>query len=112
MKPLDRKAAIAAWKEVKPVAGIYSVACPAEGAIWVGQSRNLAAQSNSLWFMLRLGSHRTPALQAAFDRHGRDGLVYAELERLPEEDMALVQRTLLKDAAAAWTARLGAQRLI
>jgi hypothetical protein len=112
MTKLTRKAAIAAYKEVKSVAGIYSVTCAAEDKVWVGESRNLAAQPNSLWFMLRLGSHRTSALQAAFDRHGEAGIVYAELERLPEEELMLIQRTMLKDAALAWIAKLGALRLI
>ncbi len=112
MSTVDRKAAIVAYKEVKSVAGIYAVRCAVSGDVWVGESRNLAAQQNSLWFMLRLGSHRTPTLQAAFDRHGRDGLAYAELERLPEEDLLLVQRAMLKARLAAWITELGAQRLI
>ncbi len=112
MTAASRRAAIAAYKEVKSVAGIYSVTCMASGQVWVGESRNLAAQPNSFWFMLRLGSHRTPAVQAAYDTYGAGGLVYAELERLPEEDLVLVQRQMLKDAAAAWMVKLGAARLI
>jgi hypothetical protein len=111
MTKADRKAAIAAYKEVKAVAGIYRATCEADGLVWVGESRNLAAQPNSFWFTLRLGSHRNKALQAAFNRHGEAGIAYAEVERLPEEAIIPVQRTMLKEAAANWAAKLGATRI-
>jgi hypothetical protein len=38
----DRKAAIAAYKERKTVAGIYVIRCAASGGAWVGQAPNLA----------------------------------------------------------------------
>lgn len=110
MKPQDRKAAINAWKERKPApAGIFSLTCTANGSVWVGESRNLEAQQNGLWFTLRLGSHLNRAVQAAYNTHGRDAFLYAELERLAEdENSGTLQRALLRDKAAAWRARLGA----
>ena len=46
MKPQERKAAIAAWKERKPApAGIFSLTCTADGQIWIGESRNLERSS-------------------------------------------------------------------
>ena len=78
MKPQDRKAAIAAWKERKPApAGIFSLTCTADGQIWVGESRNLEAQQNGLWFSLRLGSHLNRKAQTAYAAHGRDAFLYA-----------------------------------
>lgn len=111
MAKADRKAAIAAYREIKPVAGIYSAACAAEGTMWVGESRNLAAEPNSFWFTLRHRSHRNKALQAAFDRQGETGIVFAELERLPEETSQALQRMMLKDAATAWASRLNARKI-
>lgn len=34
----SRKAAVAAWKERKAIAGIYSVTCAASGEAWVGSA--------------------------------------------------------------------------
>lgn len=36
MTPDRRKAAIVAYKERKPVAGVYAVRCAPTGEIWVG----------------------------------------------------------------------------
>ncbi|MFT3809777.1 MAG: GIY-YIG nuclease family protein [Micropepsaceae bacterium] len=113
MKPQDRKAAITAWKERKPApAGIFSLTCTADGSVWVGESRNLEAQQNSLWFSLRLGSHLNRKAQAAYNAHGREAFVYAECERLAEEDnTGTLQHALLRDKAAEWRVRLGAATL-
>lgn len=112
MKPQDRKAAIAAWKQRKPAAGVFSLICAVEGAVWVGESRNLEAQQNSLWFSFRLGSHLNRQAQAAYNRHGRNAFAYAECERLSEdENSGTLQRALLRDKAAAWRARLNASAL-
>lgn len=113
MKPQDRKAAIAAWKERKPApAGIFSLTCTADGQIWVGESRNLEAQQNGLWFSLRLGSHLNRKAQTAYAAHGRDAFLYAELERLSDDDnTGTLQRAMLRAKAAAWRVRLGAAAL-
>ena len=110
MTPQDRKAAVNAWKERKPApAGIFSLTCTADGAVWVGESRNLEAQQNGLWFTLRLGSHLNRTLQAAYNTHGRVAFAYAELERLADdENTGTLQRALLRDKAADWRRQLGA----
>lgn len=110
MKPQDRKAAINAWKERRPApAGIFSLTCTASGEVWVGESRNLDAQQNGLWFSLRLGSHLNRKAQAAYNAHGRDAFLYAELERLAEdENTGTLQRAMLREKAAAWRTRLTA----
>ena len=50
MTTIDRKAAIAAYKERKVAAGIYAVRCAATGEVWVEQSRHVETQRNGLWF--------------------------------------------------------------
>jgi len=93
----DRKAAIAAYKEQKTIAGIYVVRCAATSETWVGQSPNLENIQNRIWFSLRQGNHTCRSLQAAWTTHGPDGLTFAECERLEEEEMAYVRDALLKE---------------
>ncbi len=64
---IDRKAAIAAYKERKTIAGIYVVRCAASGEAWVGQAPNLETIQNRIWFSLRQGSHTCRSLQAAWN---------------------------------------------
>jgi hypothetical protein len=103
-----RKAAIAAYKERKSVAGIYLLRCRASGAVWVGQSPTLESIQNRIWFTLRLGSHPSPALQKAWNDHGADSLAFEVVERLPEEESAYVRNATLRERLAHWQARLNA----
>ncbi len=70
MKTETRKAAIAAYKERKSVAGIYVVRCTASGEVWVGQSPNLDTVQNRVWFTLRVAGNLNRGLQKAWDDHG------------------------------------------
>jgi len=111
MPKTDRKAAIAAYKEVKPVAGIYMLLCAASGEAWVGESRNLAAQETSLRFSLRQLSHPNRTLLAAAQAHGPDSLTFEVLEVLADDDTGAFQRSLLRQRSTAWIEQLGATRL-
>jgi hypothetical protein len=50
---IDRKAAIAAYKERKTAVGIYVVRCEATGEAWVGQALDLEKVPNRIWFTLQ-----------------------------------------------------------
>ncbi len=110
MSQIDKKAAIAAYKERKTPAGIYAVRCRASGEVWVGASRHLDAQQNSLWFALRLGSGRNPGLQQAWAAHGEGEFSFEALERLGDEDQtsAYLQGATLKKRLAFWRSELSA----
>ena len=105
---IDRKAAIAAYKERKTVAGIYVVRCAASGEAWVGQAPNLETIQNRIWFSLRQGSHTCRSLQAAWNRHGEAGLTFGECERLEDEETAYVRNALLKERMLHWLSELKA----
>ncbi|RQH05597.1 GIY-YIG nuclease family protein [Bradyrhizobium sp. RP6] len=107
---IDRKAAIAAYKERKTVAGIYVVRCAASGQAWVGQAPNLETIQNRIWFSLRQGSHTSRSLQAAWSAHGEAGLTFGECERLDEET-AYVRNALLKERLLHWRAELKAEAI-
>ncbi|HEV7260120.1 MAG TPA: GIY-YIG nuclease family protein [Bosea sp. (in: a-proteobacteria)] len=108
---LDRKAAIAAYKERKVVAGVYRIRCLASGQFWVGQAPNLEKIENRLRFTLQQGTHRHRGLQEAWLRHGADTFVLEPVEQLEEETDPYLRDRSLKDRLTYWAAALGAPRI-
>ncbi|MDD1519388.1 MULTISPECIES: GIY-YIG nuclease family protein [Bradyrhizobium] len=108
---IDRKAAIAAYKERKTAVGIYVVRCVATGEAWVGQAFDLEKVANRIWFTLRQGGHPCRALQAAWNAHGAAGLTFAECERLDEEETSYIRDALLKDRMLHWRSDLNAEAI-
>ncbi|MFC4169908.1 GIY-YIG nuclease family protein [Teichococcus aestuarii] len=106
-----RKAACAAYKERKPGYGVFAVICVATGETWVGQSRHLDTQQNSLWFTLRQGSCPYGALQTAWNVHGQGGFRFEELERLRDDFPALARPSELRNRQSIWRERLRAAAL-
>ena len=107
----DRKAAIAAYKERKTVAGIFLIRCTASPQKWVGQSPNLEKIQNRIWFSLRQGSHNCRSLQAAWTDHGPDSLTFEECERLEDEETPYIRDALLKERVQHWRSQLGAEAI-
>ncbi|HEV2674925.1 MAG TPA: GIY-YIG nuclease family protein [Aliidongia sp.] len=108
MNGTDRKAAIAAYKERRVVAGIYVVRCIASGERWVGRAPDLDTIRNRLWFTLRQNLNLSPSLQAAWNARGVDQFAFEELERLPHEELPYVREAAAKRRLAHWRAALGA----
>lgn len=104
-----RKAAIAAYKEQKSVAGIFAIRCQATAGVWVGQTPDLAKIQNRIWFTRRQGSHPCRSLQAAWTAHGPDSFAFEECERLEEEDVPYIRDALLKERLLHWRKELGAE---
>jgi hypothetical protein len=111
MSKLDRKAAIAAYKEKPRADGIYAVICTATGQSWVGRSRCVDTQRNGLWFALRLGTSPFAGLQAAWRDHGEEAFRFEELERLRADFPDVARAGELKSRQALWLARLHASAL-
>ena len=107
----DRKAAIAAYKERKTIAGIFVIRCKASAGQWVGQASNLEKIQNRIWFTLRQGSHTCRSLQTAWTAHGPENLTFEACERLEEEETPYIRDALLKERAAYWRAQLGAEAI-
>jgi hypothetical protein len=105
----DKKAAIAAYKERKTVAGIFVIRCQASAETWVGQAPNLETIQNRIWFSLRQGTHTCRSLQAAWKAHGPDGVTLEECERLEEEETPYIRAALLKERVQHWRTELGAE---
>ena len=104
-----RKAAIAAYKERKSVAGIFAIRCQATAEVWVGQTPDLEKIQNRIWFTLRQGGHPCRSLQAAWTAHGADSFAFEACERLEEEESAYVRDALLKERVMFWRTELGAE---
>ena len=106
MTPIDRKAAISAYKDQKSIAGVCAVRCAADDRVWLVDSRNVDSQQNRIWFELRTGGHRDGTLQAAWAAHGEAAFSFEVLDRLPEDISPLLLRAELKARLAAWRERL------
>lgn len=111
MRIEEKKAAVAAYKERKTVAGIYLLRCEPSGQRWVGRATDLASIENRLRFTLRHRSHAHRDLQAAWDLHGPDAFRLEELERLEEESLAYIRDRLLKERLGHWQAQLGVEAI-
>lgn len=109
MRHEERRAAVAACKERKAVAGIYLVRCLATGERWAGQALDLSTIRNRLWFTLRHGSHRGRKLQSAWTTHGEAAFAFEELERLDEKALEAGRERVMKARLAHWCAELGAE---
>jgi hypothetical protein len=107
----SRKAAIAAYKKQKTEAGIFAMRCLPTGEVWVGASRHIDTQLNSLTFSLKAGTYPRQSLQAAWKSHGAEAFTFEPLERLKDEDDEYMRQSWLKARSAHWCAALGAARL-
>jgi len=103
-----RKAAIAAYKERKTIAGIYAVRCAVSGQTWVGRALNLDTIRNRLWFTLGTGGHPNRGLQQAWATHVGDALTLEPLERLDGDATPSHRDSMLKRRLAHWRAALDA----
>jgi len=110
-QPIDRRAAIAAYKERRDRPGI--VALRIADRLWIATTPTLDKVENRHRFMLRLGQHASSTLQAAWQVHGDEALAFEVLERLADEDERDPRRirTWLKTRQADWCARLGAEAI-
>lgn len=105
---MDRRAAIAAYKERKSIVGVFALRCSTNGAIWVGGALDIDKMFNRLAFSLRNGGWSRPDLQAAWTAYGAGAFAFEVLERLPEAPSAYVRDAALKERREFWRAKLSA----
>lgn len=111
MQQPNRRQIVRDYKARKSNAGIFAVRCATTGDVWVGATRNLDAQQNSLWFGLRAGAHINRAMQAAWAAHGEAAFAYEALERIEDEDLTpLGLGDELKARERHWRETLGAHK--
>lgn len=108
MTTSDRKAAKAAYKEQKIVAGIYAVRCLPAGQVWVGAAPNLETIQNRIWFSMRHSVSSFRPLQSAWEEHGEGSFTFEELERLDDGVSPYRRKDLLQERAVYWQEALQA----
>jgi len=105
MDPKDRKAAIAAYKDTKTVAGVFVVRC-SNGKVWVLESRHIDTHKTGLWFSLRMGSYPDREMQKAWNDNGAESFSFEVLEKLPSDTSPTMMKSELKILARQWRERL------
>ena len=104
-----RKEMLREYKEAPQRAGVFAVVCGERR--WIGTTRNLDKQQNSVWFQLRLKGFPNADVQKAWNAAGEDSFRYEELEEVKDEN-ALIIGELLKEREAAWRKEMGAEKLV
>jgi len=109
LKREDRKAAIAAYKERKVVAGVFIVRCTATDQRWAGSAPDLTTIWNRLSFSLRQGAERHPSLQSAWRTHGAESFIFDIVERVDADDLVYGRDRTLRDRRDRWCETLRAE---
>ena len=104
-----KKELLQAYKEMPQRAGVFAVVCGEQR--WIGTSRQLDKQQNSLWFQIRLNGFPNIDVQKAWNAQGADAFTYEELEEVKDEN-ALIIGELLKERSAHWRKEMGAEKLV
>lgn len=104
-----KKEMLREYKEAPQHVGVFAVVCG--DARWIGTTRNLDKQKNSLWFQLRMGNYPNATLQAVWKAKGEDAFSYEVLEEV-KDDNPLIIGELLKEREAAWRKEMGAEKLM
>jgi hypothetical protein len=111
MGNVNRREAIAEYKNRKTPRGTFVVRFADNGPAWVDATPDLGAARNGLLFALRNGVHINKGLQAEWNAHGESAFRYEILEKLEDDLSPMVWRELLKDKRKEWVAKLGAQTI-
>jgi hypothetical protein len=105
---MNRKEAIAEYKNRKTPRGTFVVRFAGETDAWVDSAPDLDAAKNRLLASLRIGSHTNKEFQAAWNRKGEAAFSYEVLEKLDDDLAPMAWRDLLKDKKKEWLAKLDA----
>jgi hypothetical protein len=108
---VNRKEAIAEYKNRKTPRGTFAVRFADDGLVFVDAAPDLDAARNRLLFSLRLGGHDNKALQAEWNAHGESAFRYEVLEKIEDDLAPMAWQDLLKDKKKEWINRLGAQAI-
>lgn len=95
------------FSERPPQNGVFAMRNAKTGEVWVGHSKNIDKQQNSLWTRLSGPPSSNVDVQAAWKAHGADAFSYEILERFSETDPYVLER-LRSERAEHWRAELKA----
>jgi hypothetical protein len=110
LRPIDRKAAIRAYKDTPRPAGLFGVRNRPEDRLYVGAAADLRAVLNRQRFQLDGGLHPDRELQADWRRLGAGAFSFEVLDELePATDPAADRGDDLAALYDLWLERLAAQ---
>jgi hypothetical protein len=96
-----------AYKETPRQAGIFQIRNLSTGKVLLGSSTNLHGPLNKHRFMLSIGRHDNPALQADWNRVGSDGFAFEILEVVkPSQDPSFCLEDELTLLEQIWIEKL------
>jgi hypothetical protein len=102
-----RKELIKEYRETPRPMGVGVVRNTVNGKAYVFSGRDLPALLNRNQAQLRLQAHPNKALQADWDRHGRDAFAFEVLDTLPaSEDPAADPTDDLRALESLWIEKL------
>ncbi len=78
----DRKVLQAAYKEKKPLMGVFQILNTSNNKRWIEGSTNMEARWNRHKSELRFGSHRNHTLQQDWNKVGEAGFAFSVLQEL------------------------------
>ena len=107
---MDRKAAVAAYKERKSVCGIYALRCAPSGQVWVGFAADMEKIRNRLDFTLKTGATPHASLRDACRTHGLAAISVETLEEqeTKEDAPGFARDAWRKARLAHWREKLSA----
>ena len=108
MDQKDKKAALAAYREIEKSTGVFAIHAHPLGQSWVGFSTDLPAMKRRLWFEFRLGAVKPVALQKAWKDTGGEAFEFETLEVLPKDTLPVARSRMLKEKRSLWCDRLEA----
>ena len=81
-----KKQLMAQYKERRPEMGVISLRCRETGESFLGASKDIKADFNSVCFKLTMGGHPNRRLQQLWTQYGQSGFECSVLKRLEYED--------------------------
>ena len=80
-----RKALIREYKENQPPAGIFQIKNLTNSKVFIGKGLNVQGKINGNQMQLKLGTHRTKALQEDWNTYGSEQFSFEVLDYLEDD---------------------------
>lgn len=84
----------AAYKQLKPVMGVFQVQNKSSKKVLIEGSTNITSKWNRHLAELKLGNHRNKALQNDWNRLGEENLIFSIIEILDDQETQDVKKEI------------------
>ena len=104
----ERKAAVSAYKERKPVAGVYAVRCAATGEQWVGAAPGSLHDLDPPRVRAAARRRDEPGASVRLERSWAESFAFRILEEIDLEQLRYGRERALKERVQHWREMLKA----